>query len=319
MSRPYSSSTTASRVAVGMPSRTHRAPKTLIPEGADHNNGPSQRTFFSTLSIRSGGGMAKRLSGRPSQPSTFYSEATPPGSSQGEPEPQDAYDGRYDHVAPPAPLPVATICGIRRRRFLIVLWVVVIAVIIAVAVPVGVVFGLRRSRHKNKSTNATRYEFAREGKKKKKKIIHIVAMSDVNCSTTSLASFASSTAPAATASTASPSAASTTTSTTTTTTSVVACPDANNTLYLVPNSQKTFRRFCGIDYSGVNQARDLGSVWTTTVQECILRCADFSGCTACGWGVIADDPGSEHRCWLKADLKALHGARPGWDFAILEQ
>ncbi|KAM3475317.1 hypothetical protein MY5147_003806 [Beauveria neobassiana] len=294
MSRPYSSSTTASRVAGGIPSRAHRAPKTLIPEEADHNNGPSQRTFFSTLSIRSGGGMAKRLSGRPSQPSTFYSEATPPGSSQGfEPEPQDTYDGRYDHVAPPAPLPVATICGIRRRRFLIVRWVVVIAVIIAVAVPVGVVFGLRRSRHKNKSTNAT--------------------------STTSLASFASSTAPAATESTASPSAASTTTSTTTTTTSVVACPDANNTLYLVPNSQKTFRRFCGIDYSGVNQARDLGSVWTTTVQECILRCADFSGCTACGWGVIADDPGSEHRCWLKADLKALHGARPGWDFAILEQ
>ncbi|KAM3540727.1 hypothetical protein ARSEF1564_006352 [Beauveria bassiana] len=294
MSRPYSSSTTASRVAGGMPSRAHRAPKTLIPEGADHNNGPSQRTFFSTLSIRSGGGMAKRLSGRPSQPSTFYSEATPPGSSQGEPEPQDTYDGRYDHVAPPAPLPVATICGIRRRRFLIVLWVVVIAIIIAIAVPVGVVFGLRRSRHKNESTNAT--------------------------STTSLASFASSTAPAATTSTASPSAASTTTtSTTTTTTSVVACPDANNTLYLVPDSQKTFRRFCGIDYSGVDQARDLGSVWTTTVQECILRCADFSGCTACGWGVIADDPGSEHRCWLKADLKALHGARPGWDFAILEQ
>ncbi|KAM3500256.1 hypothetical protein MY10362_006560 [Beauveria mimosiformis] len=291
MSRPYSSSTTASRVAGGMPSRAHRAaPKTPIPEGAD-NNGASQRTFFSTLSIRSGR-MAKRLSGRPSEPSTFYSEATPPGSSQGEPEPQDTYDGRYDHVAPPAPLPVATICGVRRRRFLIVLWVVVIAIIIAIAVPVGVVFGLRRSRHNNstgdESTDAT--------------------------STTSLSSFASSTATAST-STASPSAA----STSTTTTSVVACPAANNTLYLVPDSQKTFRRFCGVDCSGVDQARDLGSVWTTTVQECILRCADFSGCTACGWGIIADDPGSEHRCWLKADLKALHGARPGWDFAILEQ
>ncbi|OAA38218.1 hypothetical protein BBO_07227 [Beauveria brongniartii RCEF 3172] len=300
MSRPYSSSTTASHVAGGMPSRAHRAaPKTLIPEGAD-NNGASQRTFFSTLSIRSGR-MAKRLSGRPSEPSTFYSEATPPGSSQGEPEPQDTYDGRYDHVAPPAPLPVATICGVGRRRFLILLWVVVVAIIIAVAVPVGVVFGLRRSRHTStddKSTDAT--------------------------STTSLASFASSTATAST-STASPSAASTSTTTTptttptTTTTSVVACPAANNTLYLVPDSQKTFRRLCGVDYSGVDQARDLGSVWTTTVQECILRCADFSGCTACGWGIIADDPGSEHRCWLKADLKALHGARPGWDFAILEQ
>ncbi|KAM3547607.1 hypothetical protein ARSEF4850_009916 [Beauveria asiatica] len=297
MSRPYSSSTTASRVAGGMPSRAHgAAAKTPIPQGGadSNNNGPSaQRTFFSTLSIRSGR-MAERLSGRLSEPSTFYSEATPPGSSQGEPEPQDTYDGRYDHVAPPAPLPVATICGIRRRRFLIVLWAVVVAIIIAVAVPVGVVFGLRRSRRDNstddESTDAT--------------------------STTSLASFASSTS-----STASPSAASstTTTTTTTTTTSVVACPAANNTLYLVPDSQKTFRRLCGVDYSGADQARDLGSVWTTTAHECIARCADFSGCTACAWGIVADDPGSEHRCWLKTDLKALHGARPGWDFAMLEQ
>ncbi|TQW00031.1 hypothetical protein IF1G_02245 [Cordyceps javanica] len=299
MSRRYSSSTNASRVAEGTWSRPgfaiRQAPPAPPPiaEGAD---GLSQHTFFSALSIRSGrtGRIAKKhpSGGRPPpEPRTFYREATPPppGSShrksEARPEPEEAYDGRYDYVAPPAPLPVATTCGLPRRKFCVLLWAVVVAVIVAAAVPVGVVFGLRSRHHHEKVTSRP-----------------VDATSTI--SPTPSTSSASAGTPTA------PSVASTT---------ITACPAANNTMYIVPNTTTTFKRLCGIDYTGVSQARELGSVWTTTMQECIFQCADFPGCTACGWGIIADDPGSEHRCWLKTDLKASLSVRAGWEFAILEQ
>lgn len=282
------------------------------PPIAETTETQSPRTFLSNFSIHSGktGRIGRRLSSRTSEPSTFYREATPPSSSQGEPvaRPEETYDGRYDYVAPPAPLPAApTKFGISRRRFCILLWaIIVVIVIIAVAVPVGVVFGMRSSRHDttadNKVASVTRY-----GITLRKLCSFFLHNSNVLCSTTSPTSSTTSTT---TATSTAPSAAST---------SLMPCPAANNTRYLEPSSEKTFTRLCGIDFSGVDQARDLGSVWTTTMQDCIFQCADFPGCTACGWGIIADDPGSEHRCWLKADLKSSHNARTGWDFAILEQ
>ncbi|KAJ3492997.1 hypothetical protein NLG97_g5013 [Lecanicillium saksenae] len=276
MSHRYSSSTNASRVAEGISSRAGLVAKTPITERA-FSDTQSQRTFFGAFSVHSGktSRIAKRLSSRMSEPSTFYREATPPGSSQGEPaaQPEETYDPRYDYIAPPAPIPAATKQGLSRRKLCILLSVAIIVIIIVVAVPVGVIFGKRNSNHKStdgSSTDAT--------------------------STTSSTPSATSTS---------------TTSTAPVSTSIMPCPAANNTRYLVPDTDKTFKRFCGIDYSGVDQARDLGSVWTTTMQECMFQCADFPGCTACGWGIIADDPGSEHRCWLKTDLKSSHGARAG--------
>ncbi|OAA78493.1 hypothetical protein LEL_05316 [Akanthomyces lecanii RCEF 1005] len=291
MSHRYSSSTNASRVAEGISSRGFAMRPPPPPPIAETTETQSPRTFLSNFSIHSGktGRIGRRLSSRTSEPSTFYREATPPGSSQGEPvaRPEETYDGRYDYVAPPAPLPAApTKFGISRRKFCILLWaIIVVIVIIAVAVPVGVVFGMRSSRHDTTADN---------------KVASVTSTTSPTTSTTSTTT-ATSTAPSAAS------------------TSLMPCPAANNTRYLEPSSEKTFTRLCGIDFSGVDQARDLGSVWTTTMQDCIFQCADFPGCTACGWGIIADDPGSEHRCWLKADLKSSHNARAGWDFAILEQ
>ncbi|KAJ6788944.1 hypothetical protein PWT90_05196 [Aphanocladium album] len=288
MSHRYSSSTNASRVAEGISSRGGLVTKTPITE-RNFSDAQSQRTFFGAFSVHSGktSRIAKRLSSRISEPSTFYREATPPGSSQGEPaaQPEETYDPRYDYIAPPAPIPSPTKQGLSRRKFCILLWAAILVVVIVVAVPVGVIVGKQNSHHKSTDSSST----------------------DAT-STASSASSSTSTSPTAT--TTAPSAAST---------SIIPCPAANNTRYLVPDTDKTFKRFCGIDYSGVDQARDLGSVWTTTMQECIFQCSDFPGCTACGWGIITDDPGSEHRCWLKTDLKSAHGARAGWDFAILEQ
>ena len=101
-------------------------------------------------------------------------------------------------------------------------------------------------------------------------------------------------------------------------TAIDACPAANNTKYHVPGTEKTFLRICGIDYSGAGQAAELGVVWTSSMQECIVNCAGYPSCTGCGWGVIEGDAGSDHRCWLKGDLQQAHVVRTGWDFAILQ-
>lgn len=109
------------------------------------------------------------------------------------------------------------------------------------------------------------------------------------------------------------------TSTSAPSTDLVACPAANNTFYKVPETNATFRRECGIDYSGIDQAKDIASVWTMSMQDCMFQCAEYPGCEACGWGVIENDPGSLHRCWLKSELKQAHKSRSGWEFAFLQK
>lgn len=89
-------------------------------------------------------------------------------------------------------------------------------------------------------------------------------------------------------------------------------------MYRVPDSQKTFLLMCGIDYSGAGQAVDIGNLFTIDMEDCMANCATFPGCTACGWGIIPGDPGSEHRCWLKGDLQKSNQPKPGWYFAILQ-
>lgn len=64
------------------------------------------------------------------------------------------YDFRYDHVAPPAPIPTATtICGLRARIF----WLVLGAVVLLVAVAVGVGVGVGLGAQKHKSSAQPRY------------------------------------------------------------------------------------------------------------------------------------------------------------------
>lgn len=101
-------------------------------------------------------------------------------------------------------------------------------------------------------------------------------------------------------------------------TALLACPAANNTKYEVKSVKKTFLRVCGVDYVGSGGAVDLGVVWTASMQDCMNSCAGYTNCTGCSWGVIPGDGGSDHRCWLKSDLRSPTSVRSGWDFAILE-
>ena len=99
-----------------------------------------------------------------------------------------------------------------------------------------------------------------------------------------------------------------------------ACPAANNTLYTTTSkdSKKTFLRLCGVDYSGVGGAKDLKSIYTKSMDECMDACASVSNCTGCGWGHIIGDSGSLHRCWLKTNLETEHNATKDWNFAVLQ-
>ncbi|KAK3941968.1 hypothetical protein QBC46DRAFT_87249 [Diplogelasinospora grovesii] len=97
------------------------------------------------------------------------------------------------------------------------------------------------------------------------------------------------------------------------------CPAANNSIYHVSGSTKTFLRVCGLDYSGAGGAADLADVYTSSMPECINRCASFDQCTGCGWGYIFGDTGDTHRCWMKSNLKTSHNATADWCFAVLQR
>lgn len=89
----------------------------------------------------------------------------------------------------------------------------------------------------------------------------------------------------------------------------------------MPQSDKTFLRLCGIDYTGEGAADDLATVWTASMQDCIINCVGYDGCTACSWGAIeGDNYRDNHRCFLKTNLAESKKTkvRAGWDFAIMQ-
>ncbi|KAH8172377.1 hypothetical protein LIA77_06632 [Sarocladium implicatum] len=230
---------------------------------------------------------------------TFFRDPTPPppeerekGFGAGVVVPTGSYDYRYDHVAPPAPLPSKERkCGMRRRTFWIVLAAVLVAIVVAVGVGVGVGVGSSGGDSSSASEDKD---------------------SSGSNDTTESDTATSSSIPSSTS----------TSPPRTTTTSRSSCPAANNTVYSVPGSDKSFLRICGVDYSGEfggdRRAQDIGVVITKNMEDCIVNCAGYPGCTGCGWGIIQGDESDEHRCWLKARLGESHVARPGWDFAILQ-
>jgi hypothetical protein len=99
-------------------------------------------------------------------------------------------------------------------------------------------------------------------------------------------------------------------------TSNITCPGSNNTLYTSDTASKRFQQFCGIDYSG-DQAVDVGSVKVTSMDACMDACASQSNCTGAGWGYLEGDNGTEHSCWMKANLTRPHNATAEWAFAVL--
>ncbi|KAL6887177.1 hypothetical protein HDV57DRAFT_350464 [Trichoderma longibrachiatum] len=228
---------------------------------------------------------------------TFYREPTPERPPQTRDTNLDAssttnilqkagefYDYQYDHVAPPAPIPAATICGVKARLFWLLLGAVALLVVIAVAVGIGVgVGGLHKSSAETSPGTMP------------SQTSHTKASAPTPTSRSKTAG-----APEPTS------------------THLLSCPQGNGTRYDVPNSHKTFQLVCDIDYSGAGEATDVASLYTTDMEACITNCASFIGCTGCGWGVIPGDAGSLHRCWLKGSLGKTHQSKPGWYFAILQ-
>ena len=100
---------------------------------------------------------------------TFYREPTPPPAGghddyHAAPDglrtdyPQSSekfYDYSYDRVAPPAPIPEATILGLRKRTFWIMLGAIGLVVIIVIGVGVGV--GVSKNRASADAVQPSRY------------------------------------------------------------------------------------------------------------------------------------------------------------------
>ncbi|KAL6853215.1 hypothetical protein J3F83DRAFT_764741 [Trichoderma novae-zelandiae] len=191
------------------------------------------------------------------------------------------YDYQYDHVAPPAPIPAGTIWGVKPRLSWLLLGALALLVVIGVGVGVGV--GIGGKNHKSSADPGPTSH-----------------MPTLTSAPPSASSAKTATAPEPTP------------------THLLSCPQGNGTKYDVPDSQKTFQLVCDIDYSGAGEATDLASLYTTDMEACVTNCANFPGCTGCGWGVIPGDAGSLHRCWLKGSLQKRHQSKPGWYFAILQ-
>ena len=95
-----------------------------------------------------------------------------------------------------------------------------------------------------------------------------------------------------------------------------ACEFDNNTQFTAANG-KAFLRLCGFDYSGTNEATDIGDVPTSTFEKCIETCAKDEECTGAGWAPPSSDEKYSGICWMKKDLKKSHVATENWHFAVL--
>ncbi|KAK0632220.1 hypothetical protein B0T14DRAFT_559933 [Immersiella caudata] len=117
------------------------------------------------------------------------------------------------------------------------------------------------------------------------------------------------------------SASSTTKSTTvtapSTTSTAASCLEATNNSQYTTSNGKTFLRLCNVDYSGVNEATDIGDLKASTFQKCIELCAAESECTGAGWGPAVAGKKYRETCWMKRDLKRSHVTPDDWYFAIL--
>lgn len=95
------------------------------------------------------------------------------------------------------------------------------------------------------------------------------------------------------------------------------CPEANYTLYAVPGSPVRFLRLCDVDVTSAH-AKDINSVRTESMAECMRNCAGTVDCQGCGWGPQRGDAGTEFWCWLKGELGPERTDLRGWEFAVMQ-
>lgn len=87
------------------------------------------------------------------------------------------------------------------------------------------------------------------------------------------------------------------------------------TLYTANSASKTqFRLYCGSDFSG-DEADDLASLNTVSMESCMDVCASTDQCQGAGWGSTGT-VSSAYTCYLKTNLTTGHSATKEWGFAI---
>lgn len=141
----------------------------------DSSRGPAQPSNTNTPSSHDSNSSGANRPMTPTKPKgvtwaedqlTFYREGTPPpldhdGYQQDSlstgPHAAGAYsyDYSYDHVAPPAPIPQATICGLGKRLFCMIVAAAILVVAIAVGVGVGVGVGTRHDSTSDEHDSST--------------------------------------------------------------------------------------------------------------------------------------------------------------------
>lgn len=94
------------------------------------------------------------------------------------------------------------------------------------------------------------------------------------------------------------------------------CPGVSST-QLTTSNGKRFQHLCSLDYAGVNEAIDIGSVKTSTFAECMEACSKRDDCQGAGWGPPNGVNNARGICYMKKSLKTSHEATADWNFAVL--
>ncbi|CAN8097510.1 unnamed protein product [Discula destructiva] len=200
------------------------------------------------------------------------------------PAPSTAYAPEKGYHEPlPAGARGATILGMTRKVF----WVVLVTVVVLLGLVVGLGAGL--------GARVNRLDSA---------------------SQSSDAAAPSNTSSSATTTSASLPTATYTTATSTAATAVIPCPAQNNTLYKAHAATLTkFRLYCDVDFSG-DEAADLAQVDTVSMEACMDVCASTDKCQGAGWGSTGS-VSSAYTCYMKTNLTSGHDASDSaWSFAV---
>ncbi|KAK2021566.1 hypothetical protein LX32DRAFT_243111 [Colletotrichum zoysiae] len=256
---------------------------------------------------------------------TFYREGTPPPDGEkGSASRSLAYrQSVFDHDdSEPGRRPGC--CGLRRGLFwLLIGLVVLVALGVGIGVGVGVGAGAgRRASQSDEDAATTSPSATTLPSPTTRLIVPTVSSSSMTRSPT-ISETASATVTATTLVTwTTSSSAATTTKTAASPTATSGpnsiCPEADNTIYHVIGSDKTFLRLCGVDYSGGVGAIDMYNIPAASMGECMEACAKAAQCTGVSWGNVMVDGEAQLRCWLKRGLTTPHAAVANWNFAILQ-
>ena len=95
-----------------------------------------------------------------------------------------------------------------------------------------------------------------------------------------------------------------------TTANEIECPESDGLTYVSPDKKdRFFKLTCGADYNSIDGAKELTSVTTDTLGECIDACSARPTCVGAGWGNFY----GLDTCFMKTKLGKPNDS-PSWYF-----